>query len=64
MATEPREQAYQTVVEHTQRVLDLEKTNQLLRWDSDVMMPMGGAPARVSQRSTLSTAQKPLSRRR
>jgi carboxypeptidase Taq len=57
MASESTEQAYQTVLEHSQRVLDLEKTNQLLRWDSDVMMPPGGAPARASQRTTLSTAR-------
>ncbi len=57
MASESTEKAYQTVLEHSQRVLDLEKTNQLLRWDSDVMMPPGGAPARASQRTTLSTAR-------
>jgi carboxypeptidase Taq len=57
MASESVEQAYQTVLEHSARVLDLEKTNQLLRWDSDVMMPPGGAPARASQRTSLSAAR-------
>ncbi len=57
MSSESAEQAYQTVVEHSNRVLDLEKTNQLMRWDSDVMMPAEGATARASQRSTLSAAR-------
>ncbi len=57
MAVQSAEEAYQIVLEHSQRVIDLEKTNQLMRWDSDVMMPPGGAPARSSQRTTLSAAR-------
>ena len=57
MASQPVEQAYRTVLRHSQRVIDLEKTNQLLRWDSDVMMPEEGTPARASQRTTLSDAR-------
>ena len=51
------EEAYATVLEMSQRILDLEKTDFLLRWDSDVMMPAGGIPARASQRSTITAAQ-------
>jgi len=57
MAAQSVEEAYQTVLEHSQRVIDLEKTNQFMRWDSDVMMPPGGAPARSSQRTSLSAAR-------
>lgn len=57
MTAQSTEQAYQTVLEQSQRVIDLEKTNQLMRWDSDVMMPPGGVPARSSQRTTLSAAR-------
>jgi carboxypeptidase Taq len=57
MATERDTDSYETVVEHARRVLDLEKTNQLLRWDSDVMMPEGGTPARSSQRTSVSAAR-------
>ncbi|UTF55678.1 carboxypeptidase M32 [Natronosalvus rutilus] len=57
MAVQSAEEAYQIVLEQSQRVIDLEKTNQLMRWDSDVMMPPGGAPARSSQRTTLSAAR-------
>ena len=57
MAVQSAEQAYQIVLEQSQRVIDLEKTNQLMRWDSDVMMPPGGVPARSSQRTTLSAAR-------
>ncbi|MGM0717319.1 MAG: carboxypeptidase M32 [Halobacteriota archaeon] len=57
MAVQSAEEAYQIVLEQSQRVIDLEKTNQLMRWDSDVMMPPGGAQARSSQRTTLSAAR-------
>ena len=46
--------AYETVLEYANRLHDVEQTDHLLRWDSDVMMPEGGAPARSRQRSTLS----------
>jgi carboxypeptidase Taq len=51
------EAAFETVLEKSQRILDLEKTDFMLRWDSDVMMPSGGAPARASQRSSIAAAQ-------
>jgi len=51
------EEAYETVLEFSKRILNLEKTDFLLRWDSDVMMPEGGTPARASQRSTIHAAQ-------
>jgi carboxypeptidase Taq len=47
-------QPYETVVEYAGRIHDLEQTDHLLRWDSDVMMPRAGTPARSRQRSTLS----------
>lgn len=47
-------QSYRTILEYANRIYDLEQTDHLLRWDSDVMMPAGGAPARSKQRSTLS----------
>lgn len=56
MTAQSTEEAYQIVLEQSQRVIDLEKTNQIMRWDSDVMMPPGGGPARSSQRTTLSSA--------
>ena len=48
------EQSYETVLEYADRIHNLEQTDHLLRWDSDVMMPAGGAAARSAQRSTLS----------
>jgi carboxypeptidase Taq len=48
--TQPRE----TVWEYAERIHDLEQTDHLLRWDSDVMMPAGGTTARSKQRSSLS----------
>lgn len=51
------EEAYEIVLEKSQRILDLEKVDFLTRWDSDVMMPEGGAPARASQRSSIAAAQ-------
>ena len=56
MATDAQRRAYETVLEHVGRVLDLEKTNFVLRWDSDVMMPEAGTPARSSQRTSVSAA--------
>jgi len=49
--------AYDVVLEKSQRILDLEKVDFLARWDSDVMMPDAGAPARASQRSSVAAAQ-------
>lgn len=46
--------SYRTIEEHARRIHNLEQTDHLLRWDSDVMMPAGGAGARSGQRETLS----------
>jgi carboxypeptidase Taq len=51
MGTNSRQ--YQTVVEYANRLHNVEQTDHLLRWDSDVMMPEDGTPARSQQRSTL-----------
>lgn len=48
------EQSRETVLEYASRIHNLEQTDHLLRWDSDVMMPSGGTTARSRQRSTLS----------
>jgi len=45
---------YRTILEYANRIHDIEQTDHLLRWDSDVMMPEAGGPARSSQRSSLS----------
>lgn len=47
-------QSYNTVLEYAGQIHDLEQTDHILRWDSDVMMPESGGPARSRQRSTLS----------
>lgn len=63
MATEqpPAERGpYETVVDHSRQVVDLEKVDQLMRWDSDVVMPPDGTPARASQRSTISRRREAL----
>lgn len=46
--------SYHTIEEHATRLHNLEQTDHLLRWDSDVMMPPKGATARSGQRETLS----------
>jgi len=56
--TESQDEAYEAVLEYVGRILDLEKTNFLLQWDSDVMMPDGGAPARSSQRTSVAAARR------
>jgi carboxypeptidase Taq len=45
---------YQTIVDYANRLHNIEQADHILRWDSDVMMPEGGADARSAQRSTLS----------
>ena len=45
--------ALETIVESSRRLVDVQKVNQLLLWDGDVMMPSGGSSARASQRGTL-----------
>lgn len=49
--------AYQTIEEYSRRISDLEKIDFQLWWDSDIVMPPGGSPARSSQRSTAVDAQ-------
>ncbi|MFP9062222.1 carboxypeptidase M32 [Natrialbaceae archaeon A-chndr2] len=51
------EEAYEIVRKKSQLILDLEKVDFLTRWDSDVMMPEGGATARASQRSSIAATQ-------
>ena len=52
--------AYQELLEHYQRVSNLQKASGVLSWDQQVMMPEGGAPARSQQLSTLSGLQHEL----
>lgn len=52
--------SYETIVEHANRLHNIEQADHILRWDSDVMMPEGGAPARSSQRATLSKTMHDL----
>ncbi len=51
---------YETIVDHAERLHNLEQTDHILRWDSDVMMPPGGAPGRSAQRATLSKTMNDL----
>lgn len=52
--------AYETIAEHARHLHNLEQTDHLLRWDSDVMMPPEGTTARSGQRETLSTMMHDL----
>jgi len=45
---------YKTIVEYANRLHNVEQADHILRWDSDVMMPEGGATARSAQRAALS----------
>ena len=49
--------AYEIIEEFGSHVINLEKTDFILRWDSDVMMPTEGSEARATQRSTISAAR-------
>jgi len=63
MATEQpstERSAYETILDHSQQIIDLEKVDQLMRWDSDVEMPLDGTAARNSQRSTVSRRREAL----
>jgi carboxypeptidase Taq len=63
MATEQsstERSAYDTILDHSEQIIDLEKVDQLMRWDSDVEMPPGGTPARNSQRTTVSRRREAL----
>jgi carboxypeptidase Taq len=51
---------YETVIEHARRLHNLEQTDHLLRWDSDVMMPPVGTTARSRQRETISKTMHDL----
>lgn len=44
---------YETIEEYANRLHNIEQADHVLRWDSDVMMPSGGAAARSAQRATL-----------
>jgi len=46
--------SYETIVEHANRLHNIEQVDHILRWDSDVMMPPDGAAARSDQRASLS----------
>ena len=52
--------AYEQLLDHMERVANLEAASGLLSWDQQVMMPEGGAPARSQQLSTLSGLQHEL----
>lgn len=51
---------YGTIVDHAERLHNLEQADHIMRWDSDVMMPTGGARARSAQRATLSKTMNDL----
>jgi carboxypeptidase Taq len=51
---------YERVEHRIGRILDVEKTEFLLFWDTDVMMPPDGEPARSSQQSTLNAIRHEL----
>ena len=51
---------YETIVEYANRIHNIEQADHILRWDSDVMMPEGGAVARSAQRSTLAKTMHDL----
>jgi len=53
-------EAYLDLLDHYQRVANLESSQMLLRWDQQVMMPPGGTPARSRQLSALSGLQHEL----
>jgi len=52
--------AYGELLDHYERIVNLESSSMLLSWDQQVMMPEGGAPARSRQLSTLSGLQHDL----
>jgi carboxypeptidase Taq len=47
-------EAYQSLSDRYERIVDLRQTSRLLNWDQQVTMPDAGTPARASQLSTLS----------
>ncbi|MFB6070981.1 MAG: carboxypeptidase M32 [Halanaeroarchaeum sp.] len=55
MAPSEAPAAYEDLLDRYRRIANLEKTQGLLSWDQQVMMPEGGTPARSKQLSTLST---------
>jgi carboxypeptidase Taq len=58
--TSAERSAYEQIVNYSEQIIDLEKVDQLMRWDSDVEMPPDGTPARASQRSTVSRRREAL----
>lgn len=61
MATSPTgDSAYENLVEQYRDVIHLDRTDDVLFWDQQVMMPEGGTPARSAQRSTISSLRHEL----
>jgi carboxypeptidase Taq len=52
--------AYQSLCERYERLVDLQQTTRLLNWDQQVMMPPEGTTARASQLSTISALSHDL----
>jgi carboxypeptidase Taq len=52
--SETAPEAYTALLDHYERVVALESTQQLLSWDQQVVMPEGGTPARSTQQSVMS----------
>jgi carboxypeptidase Taq len=53
-------EAYGELLEHYERITNLEAASGVLSWDQQVTMPEGGTPARSKQLSTLSGLQHEL----
>lgn len=62
MASSPTDSAavYEQLVDHYADVIHLDRTDDVLFWDQQVMMPEGGTPARSEQRSTISSLRHDL----
>ena len=55
--------AYETVLDYSHRLVNLQKIDQLLLWDGDVMMPPEGGQARAAQKEIISTLRFELLRK-
>ena len=51
------EDAYEALYDRARRVGTLEKVDEALYWDEQVVMPSGGTPARSAQRAAIATAR-------
>jgi Zn-dependent M32 family carboxypeptidase len=49
--------AYEALYDRARRVGALEKVDEALYWDEQVVMPSGGTPARSAQRAAIATAR-------